>query len=324
MMNNKVLILHNKINNSCATDEVDVLNQVNWVYNALNTIGYKTEILALTENIIDEINKIKKIKPLFVFNLVESVFNKNQLLYFAPAMLSAFNIPYTGVNAEGIFITTNKILTKNILSLNKIPTPSYFTLNQINLLSNKKKYILKPINEDGSVGLDEDSVFSIKQTNYLKKISSLSKTNYFIEEFIEGREFNVSLLGNDDNIKVLEPAEIIFKDFPEGKEKVLGYKAKWDENSFEYKNTIRLFDTLQTDSNLYLEIKKISMQCCKIFSLNGFARVDFRVDENDNIYVIEINANPCISPDSGFIAAAYKSGLSDAQIIEKLIEKLIC
>jgi len=323
-MNKKVIILHNKVSENSNTDEADVMNQVNLVYNALIKIGYEAVVFPLSYSLINDINIIIEEKPLFVFNLVESVFGKNQLLHFAPALLSAFKIPYTGVSSEGLFITTNKILTKNILKTNKILTPSYYTLNEINLLLSDKKYILKPINEDGSVGLDEDSVFNIQQNNFIEKLKTLSPTEYFIEEYIDGREFNVSLLGSDENTEILTPAEIIFKDFPEGKEKVLGYKAKWVDESFEYKNTVRLFDTLSSDSKLYLKMKDISAQCCKIFGLNGFARVDFRIDEYENIYVIEINANPCISPDSGFIAAAYKSGLQDTQIIKRIIEKLIC
>jgi D-alanine-D-alanine ligase len=320
--NKKVIILHNEVAVDCNPDEADVLHQVELVSEALGNLGYQPIAFPLTNNLKDDLDRLNATIPLFVFNLVESVFDKGELLYIGPALLNALKIPYTGVPVDGLFITTNKVLTKKILSYNNIPTPAYFTLEQIYLLKPNTRYLLKPTSEDGSVGLDEDAVFTIGQKTMLEKIKQLPSSHYFIEEFIEGREFNISVLGGKDKTDVLTPAEMLFHDFPEGKPRMLGYKAKWDEESMEYKNTTRTFDGLSPESKLYQQLMRLSRECWDCFGLKGFARVDFRVDEKDNPYVIEINGNPCISPDSGFIAAAHRAGLSNKEVIGRIIEEM--
>ena len=322
MKNRKVIILYNAVDENCNPDEADVLHQVELVSEALTELGYLPEAFPLGHNLKTDMDQIKAAEPLFVFNLVESVFDKGELLYMGAAVLNALKIPFAGVPVEGLFITTNKVLTKRLLRYNGIPTPDYYTLEQLSLLKPHTRYLLKPISEDGSVGLDEDAVFTRDQQEMLDKIKLLPSSHFFIEEFIEGREFNLSVLGGKSKVDVLTPAEMVFHDFPEGKPRMLGYRAKWDESSTEYKNTTRSFEGLAPDSNLYRELVRISRECWEHFALKGFARVDFRVDEKENPWVIEINGNPCISPDSGFIAAAHKAGLSNKEVIGRIIEEL--
>jgi D-alanine-D-alanine ligase len=117
---------------------------------------------------------------------------------------------------------------------------------------------------------------------------------------------------------VLPHAEIRFS-FPDDKPHVLGYKAKWDEGSFEYKNTVRTFDFVPEDSDLLKELSEIALESWKLFGLKGYARVDFRVDQDGKIYVLEINANPCISSDSGFVAAALRAGISQKELVKRIV-----
>ncbi len=320
--NRKVIILHNSVDADCNPDETDVLHQVELVQEALTALGYQPKAFPLSNNLKDDMERIRIIGPLFVFNLVESVFDKGELLYVGPALLTAMKIPFTGVPVEGLFITTNKVLTKKILKYQGIPTPDYFSVEEAFRLKPNTRYLLKPTSEDGSVGLDEDAVFTTEEKIKIEKIAQLPSSHYFIEEFVEGREFNLSVLGGKNNIEVLPPAEMLFHNFPQGKPHMLGYKAKWDESSMEYKNTTRSFDGLSPESNLYQELVRLSRECWECFGLKGFARVDFRVDEKDDPYVIEINGNPCISPDSGFIAAAHRAGLSNQDVIGRIIEEI--
>jgi D-alanine-D-alanine ligase len=321
--NKKVIILHNAVDADCNPDEADVLHQVELVSEALTALGFQPKAFPLGYNLKDDLEQLKTMKPLFVFNLVESVFDKGELLYVGPALLTALKIPFTGVPVEGLFLTTNKVLTKKILKYHGIPTPDYFTIEDVFRIKPDTRYLLKPTSEDGSVGLDEDAVFTSDEIEKIEKIGQLPSSHYFIEAFIEGREFNVSVLGGKDNLDVLPPAEMLFHDFPEGKPRMLGYKAKWDELSMEFKNTTRSFDGLSPESHLYRELVRLSRECWECFGLKGFARVDFRVDEKDNPYVIEINGNPCISPDSGFIAAAHRAGLSNQDVVGRIIEEII-
>ncbi|NJK85489.1 MAG: ATP-grasp domain-containing protein [Bacteroidales bacterium] len=237
-------------------------------------------------------------------------------------MLNAFYIPFTGIPLEALFNTTSKVMAKRLMIANQIPTPPFFGIHETDKLKKDQQYIVKPIWEEGSVGLDEDAVFSPVEKDKLNRVKELSSNHYFIEHFITGREFNVSILASKNGPEVLHPAEMIFTNYPEGKPKMLGYKAKWNEDSMEYKNTSRSFSTLQKDSPLYDRIQKICLKCWDTFHLKGYARVDIRLDEDENIFVLEINGNPCISPDSGFIAAAGFSGYDSSLVVQRISEDL--
>jgi D-alanine-D-alanine ligase len=118
---------------------------------------------------------------------------------------------------------------------------------------------------------------------------------------------------------VLPPAEILFEDYPKNRHKIVDYKAKWESESFEYQHTLRSFEFPDQDRPLLDRINKIARECWKLFNLKGYARVDFRVDESGNPWVLEVNTNPCIAPDSGFVAAAAKADLSFRHIVERII-----
>jgi D-alanine-D-alanine ligase len=151
-----------------------------------------------------------------------------------------------------------------------------------------------------------------------KRVSSLGGA-CFAEEFIEGREFNLSLLAGDSGPIVLPPAEICFEGFDSEKPRIVDYQAKWAEDSFEYKNTPRSFDFKAGDSSLLAELEKLARYCWEVFSLRGYARVDFRVDSNNQPWILEINANPCLSPDAGFAAALSRAGLSFTDAVQAIV-----
>jgi D-alanine-D-alanine ligase len=187
----------------------------------------------------------------------------------------------------------------------------------------KKRVIVKHVWEHASKNIDDDAIFYINDKPQLKKVLKKRKDseNYFVEEFVDGREFNISIIEHLGRIKVLTPAEMCFVNYPKNKIKVVNYDAKWKEDSFEYKNTIRTFDFSKKDKKLINSMENICKKVWKIFNLNGFARVDFRIDKKGLPYVLEINANPCISPDGGFIAACEKEGMNYKEVISKLIEE---
>ena len=115
---------------------------------------------------------------------------------------------------------------------------------------------------------------------------------------------------------------MIFSEYFNDKPKIVGYKAKWDETSEEFKQTNRAFGTLDAHPALKRNLIDICIKSWKVFNLHGYVRIDFRVDELDNIYILEINGNPCISPDSGFIAASECAGFSRREIIERILNDL--
>ncbi len=314
-----IVILHNKIENN-TPDELDVLAQRDLVNEACINLGYRVSILTVGDDLKRDLLVVEAIKPDVVFNLVEATWGKGELIYLVPAILNAQKITYTGVPLDALFISTNKVLAKKMMQQQGLPTAPFFVMDEIHLLSPQKKYIAKPIWEEASVGISEDFIFKLSETEKVKRVRELSVSHYFIEEFIDGREFNISIVAGVKGPEVLPPAEMVFSDYFNDKPKIVGYKAKWDEDSPEYKNTVRAFDTLADNSTLKKKLEEVCLQSWKVFNLHGYVRVDFRVDTSENIYILEINGNPCIASDSGFIAAAAHAGYSPKDMIERIIK----
>jgi D-alanine-D-alanine ligase len=322
MRNNKVVILFNKLSENPQPDELDVLTQVNLVAETLQELGYVTSEVQFSFKIDEAIHQIKEINPAFVFNLVESIDNKGELCYIGPAILDYLHIPYSGVHLDGMFITTNKVLTKDVLKVHGIPTAEWIELDELKKINPAERYILKPKCEDGSLGLDFDSVFYGNDKAYIEKLKKLNKKKFFLERYIDGREFNISVIGGKKGPEVMPHAEMQFINFPEGKPKIMGYSAKWTEDTFDYDQTTRTFEIKEGDEELTTQLTEICKQCWDIFDLRGYVRVDFRIDSNNKPYVLEINANPCLSPDSGLYAAIHQKGYNFKQFIEKVIEDI--
>lgn len=318
----KSVILYNQLTENPGPDEADVLDQVKLVREMLQELNIEVDELqfSLRIDLVEE--NLLRINPDFVFNLVESVNNKGSLIYFSPAILSSNGIPFTGAGLEATFITTSKTLTKERLKANGIPTSPWFKPDDIPTIDPEKRYIVKPVWEEGSLGLDEDCVFMGTDNRFFDRLSKTNPHDFFVEEFIDGREFNLSVLAGPNGAEVLPPAEIIFTNFPEGKPKVVGFSAKWKEDSFEYKNTHRTFEFIESDKILLSKLKSVAKQCWDVFGLNGYARVDFRVDSNNQPWVLEVNANPCISPDSGFFAACKQAGIPFKESIRRIVNDI--
>jgi D-alanine-D-alanine ligase len=305
------IILHNPLTNVSKEDELDVLDQAILIETALAELGYCSQRAVFDINTSSLISLIKNSNVSVVFNLVETINESGRLSFVAPAMLELLKVPFTGSGAETIFMTTDKIICKTILSFNKIITPSWARyLVEIDF---EKYYIVKPIAEDGSVGIDDALII---RGDEIREISE----GYFAEEYIHGREFNISIIGGKAACQVLPPAEMCFSDdYYKTKPRILGYKSKWDETSLEYQNTTRSFQIADVDAGLIAELMEIAEKCWKIFGLRGYARVDVRVGSDNLPTVIEINANPCIAPDSGFVAACNEAGLTNTEIINRII-----
>lgn len=349
MSNKRIVILYGELAPDAPQDEQDVLAEVKTVGEALGELGYETINLPLSLNLEKARQSLSDLKPALVFNLVESVNGSGQLIHLAPALLEQMQLPYTGAALTPVFVTSQKTLTKQLLKEAGIATPDWFEIQATPdeqpapaTFSFNPPYIMKSIWEHASIGLDEHSLhqsreslaqalLKLAQGNLMTQTtqatihtqpaqSARTSSRFFVEAYIEGREFNLALLDSPQGVEVLPPAEIQFVDFPVDKPKILGYKAKWEEDSFEYRHTQRTFDFPKKDQLLLENLKIIAMQCWRIFNLKGYARVDFRVAEDLQPWVLEINVNPCISPDAGFMAAAGRAGVSRNEVIKRIVQ----
>lgn len=327
-LNQRVVILQNHLPSDPKPDELDSITQANFILTLTSRLGYCSTALNFSPTCLAELLfAIRNIDPFIIFNLVEDMRGDMSLLETCPRILEQNKLPFTGARAETMAITTNKLSAKLAFSKAKLPTPGWITGNTlVNTNNREAKFIVKPVAAEGSIGLHEEALkFAPNSESALAILSKLSDEeaeSYFAEEYIDGREFNVSILSDENGLPSCLPvAEINFEDFYEGRPRVVGYKAKWDPESFEYQHTNRKFQFSSKDSTLIDSLKKLALECFKLFRFTSYARVDFRVDKNGNPWILEINANPCISPDSGFMAAAREGHLTDLDVARRIITK---
>ena len=319
------VVLHAAIAPEAPKDELDSLVEAEAVAKILESLGYRVEQVALALDMRGTIAHLRALAPEFVFNLVESLSGKGRLIHWATSLLDALGLRYTGNGTDAMFMTSNKLAAKKLMRLAGIPTPPFFTLADLQrgVAVPPQRYIVKAVWEHASVGITEESVlFADNPQVLLERVEKLRHRlggDCFAEAFIEGREFNLAIIANGKEPQLLPPAEIRFDNFPADKLKIVDYRAKWEEESFEYKNTDRFFDFTSEDEPLLKKLRELALKCWNLFELRGYARVDFRVDKNGQPWILEVNANPCISPDGGFAAASLRSGISYKQIVERIV-----
>lgn len=319
-MKKTVLIVYNKLSKTPKDDEADVIEQVNLVTCALQNLDYDVMYFQMDLNLKAAISRIRRMKPDIIFNLAETIGNKGEFTFLANSVLNFLRIPYTGSPLIPMFQCSNKYLAKKELNAIGVKTPKGFALDECDKLLPTGKYIVKPIWEEGSLELDEDCVFMGSDKAFIGKIAQKSRQHYFIEEFIDGREFNISILYGANGPEVLPLAEMTFRDYPEGKPRMMGYKSKWDDKSFEYSHTSRTFRLGKQDGPLKEQLVEICKKCWNELGLKGYVRIDFRVTKKSVPLVIDINLNPCLSESGGFMAASKKKGLTFEQVITRVLE----
>ena len=305
-------------------EDLDGLAQRDAVAAALEGVGHTVETIDFDLNLERVCQLLRASQAELVFNLVESVAGHDRLLLLAPALFEALSLSFTGAGQTATLLTTHKLQSKRWLLAAGLPTPAWLERSGPGLKSPElgQPVIVKSVWDHGSAGLEDDAVAPLAdEALTIAKLcaKSVAGREWFAEHFIDGREFNVSVLAGPEGPVVLPAAEICFVDFAPGKPRMVGYKAKWDEDSIEYQNTERSFDFSDTDAPLLAELERLSLACWRVFELRGYARVDFRVDSEGQPWILEININPCLSPDAGFAAAVARSGLSYAQAIERIV-----
>ncbi len=319
----RVAVLFGAVAADAAPDEQDVLVQVDVVQQALARLGYAPAAVPLTLDLEAARQRLLHIRPAFVFNLVESVEGLGRLIHLAPALLDSLCLPYTGAGSQAMFLTSSKPLAKRFMSAAGIATPAWVEAGPqgLPLATFPGPYIVKSVWEHASIGLDDSSVVDDP-----RRVAAVARRRqrrfggeWFAEAFIDGREFNLALLGHGDAVKLLPPAEMQFVDYPAGKRRIVDYAAKWHAGSFEFVNTVRRFEFAAADRRLLAALETIARRCWRLFGLSGYARVDCRVDADGQPWVLEVNINPCLSPDAGMIAAAARAGLDPTAVVGRII-----
>lgn len=329
----RILILYNSVTDQSAVDERDVLSQVQAVSRSLTVLGHEAVPMACGLNLETMRQSLLSLRPDLVFNLVESLNGQGRLIHLAPILLEAMGISYTGSSAYVIYRTSNKVAAKEHMSQWGVASPSWLgpcsllqtqhtRINPSDKLPNQS-WIIKSVWEHASFGLGEDAVVCPDTVgdllNIMKQRAPELGGDCFSEHYIPGREFNVALLEEAGKPRVLPPAEIRFDGYDREKSHIVCYRAKWEPQSFEYAHTVRSFDFPSSDGPLLNGLNAIARHCWDLFHLKGYARVDFRVDDCGNPWVLEVNANPCLSPDAGFAAMLGQAGITYEQAVDAII-----
>ncbi len=321
----QITIVHQHVPADAAADERDVLDQASAVKTALTANGHAVSVLPCTTDLGNLQRKLEVLKPDCVFNLVETLDNSGRLIHLAPAVWEVAGVLFTGSSADALYLTTHKLLSKERMCAAGLPVPEWVqgeapdarhpTLDTRRSVQ-RADWIVKSVWEHASIGLGDDSIL---RGATAAEVSARVPPGSFAERFVDGREFNLALLAGPDGPEVLPPAEIVFVDFPIGKPRIVGYQAKWDDASFEFAHTVRRFADESADGPLLAELKRLALRCWEVFSLGGYARVDFRVDADGKPWILEVNSNPCLSPDSGFAAALEKAGIPYTDAIGRIV-----
>ncbi|MEM5812652.1 MAG: ATP-grasp domain-containing protein [Candidatus Aenigmatarchaeota archaeon] len=284
----------------------------------------KIQSEAIRKKVISKLrSELRKAKTDLVFNLCETFFGDPKLQSIIPRILDEMKIPYTGSPWHSIEMTTDKSLTKKVLEERGIPTPRFkifFPGDEISAFGLRFPLIVKPNFEDGSVGIEKDSVV-YGQEELVKKVLEVMKKYdqpVLVEEYIDGRELNVAVFINNGSSEVLPISEIVFN-YPDDVPKITSYSAKWIENSEEYKKSVGICPC-ELPIELEEKIKMIASECVKASGCRDYARVDIRLDRNNQPYVIEVNANPDISPKAGFMRSFLASGRSYEDFVRGLVK----
>ncbi|MDW8044564.1 MAG: ATP-grasp domain-containing protein [Nitrososphaerota archaeon] len=304
--------------------EMGVLDEVEAVKEALNTLGIDHSIVAIDEDIQNWLNELLMHKPDVIFNLCEAISGESRLEMNVPSVLELIRIPYTGASPLNLGICQNKALTKDILRAHNIPTPDYCIIDEkYELIHELPRFplILKPLYEDGSIGIDSSNV--VEDHDGLRTVSQRIINTYhqpvIAEEYIDGRELNVSIIGDASSPQPLPISEIVFT--KDEKFKVVGYRAKWVKDSEEYKSTVPVCPA-QLEEEVASKIQSIAVKAYSILGCRDYARVDIRL-RGDIPYVIEVNPNPDISLDSGFSRSLRAANIPYPEFIWRVISSAL-
>jgi len=304
-----------------AEASLDILTQVEAIEKALQELGYPSVSIPFTRDVSAFMQKLKKSRAEMAINLCESLDDDPRFIGHPAAVLELLGIPFSGSPSAALMLTTDKVITKCLLRANGIRTPEYLICDDaVNFDPQGLGFpvIVKPVLQDASIGIDQDSIFG--DTRELgKRIRELFDRfgTLLVEEYVAGREFNVSIFGYPSP-RVLPLAEIDFSEFPPELYPIVGYRAKWDASSFEFLHTPREFPH-DLSPVLQQRIEATAVTCFKLLMLRDYGRVDMRIDDHGQIHVLEVNANPCLSPDAGFAAAVGEAGMTYSEMVGGLV-----
>jgi len=303
--------------------EIDEFRTEYDVVEYLKKAGHEVRALGLGDNLTDLRAAITEWKPDIAFNLLEEFQGIVSYDQHVVAFLELMRQPYTGCNPRGLLISRDKVLSKQILAYHRIQTPRFavFRKGKRYRIPARLKYPLfvKSVTEDASLGISQASVVhdAAKLRERISFIHEQTHSDALVEEYVEGREFYVGVMGNE-RLRTFPVWELDFGTLPEVMAGIATRKVKWDRR-YQEKHGIRTAAAQSLPEGMESYFDRLSKRIYRALSLSGYARMDFRMRADGAVFVLEANANPNLSHDEDFAESARVAGLDYAGLLEQLI-----
>jgi D-alanine-D-alanine ligase len=316
------VILHQAVPPDAPPDERDVLEQVGAVEAALIDAGWRTRRVAAGLDLAAIARALANDPPDLVVNLVESLpvgRAAGVMASAAAALIEALGLRFTGNPAAALALTADKLATKRVLRAAGIATPDWMEPFGPALPG---PLIVKHATEHASFALGPDSVVADAEAAraLMAARAAAHGGRWFAEAFIDGREFNLAALDDGAGGRLVLPAaELVFDPrWPAGRPRIVDWASKWDPTDPSYHYTTRSFELSDEDAPLVAQMAALVRRVWQVCGLAGYARVDLRVDRSGMPWVLEVNANPCLTPGMGIAATAEQAGLSFAALVARI------
>jgi len=293
------------------------------VFAALGTLGHNAEHLAIFDNLDLLRQKLENFAPDVIFNLADQFKNNRGFDQNIVSLLEMQGVPFTGCGATGLLLCKHKGISKKILGYHHIHVPNFVVIPRGQRIARLKQpkfpLLVKPVKEEASYGISQAS-FVESDEQFKERVAFIHESHdadVIAEEYIEGRELYVSILGNH-RLQVFPIRELVFKEVPPEEPKLATYRAKWDE---EYRKKWGLQNQFAEglDPALARNIAEICKRIYHLLTIDGYARVDLRVTANNEVYFIEANPNPILAEDEDFAQSAQKANLTYPQLIDRIV-----
>lgn len=292
------------------------------VKHAIESLGHKLIPVGISNDLHTIRDAIDAHKPDIVFNLAEEF---NHVAHFDQHVVSFLELlrqPYTGCNPRGLTIARDKALTKKILAYDglKVPEFAIFPMRRTTKRPSELEFPLfvKSLTEEGSIGISGASIVrdDVKLQERVDFIHRTATSAALAEEYIEGREIYVSIMGNE-RVTVLPPWEFFVENRPEGAPLIATGRGKWDPVYQDQAGVMT--GPAEISTKLATKLERLSRDIYRLLGLSGYARLDFRITASEDAYLLEANPNPQIASDEDFASAAEAAGIEYPELIERLI-----
>jgi D-alanine-D-alanine ligase len=293
------------------------------VITTLRRSGHEVRPLGIGDSLGELRTTIRDWKPQVCFNLLEEFGGVVTYDQHVVAYLELLRQPYTGCNPRGLMLSRNKVLTKQILSYHRIPTPQFAVFRRGSAIRIPARLhyplFVKSATEDASLGISQASLVEdpARLRERIEFIHEHTKSDALVEEFIEGRELYVAMLGNE-RVRTLAPWEFIFGELKDGRAAIATRKAKWDR-AYQERHRITSCKALDLPEALADRLDRQARRIFRALHMSGYARMDFRLRADGTAFVLEANANPNLAAEEDFADAALDDGMDYAALLERII-----